>query len=99
MSRGALLEHLARSNKRSLLGAARRKGPGEARPFLGFPSGAAPRVFCSRRGESMGPLLKRWYGITLRADICGLRFTTCTVTSCPYRSMHALDELHERGRA
>jgi hypothetical protein len=25
--------------------------------------------------------------------------TTCTVTSCAYRSMHALDELQERGRA
>jgi hypothetical protein len=24
---------------------------------------------------------------------------TCTVPSCPYRSMHALDELQERGRA
>lgn len=52
----------------SLLGADKKhKRPDEARPFLGFPASAAPRRFCSRRGKSMGRVLKRRYGITLRA--------------------------------
>ena len=53
----------------SLLGADKKhKRPDEARPFLGFPASAAPGASAPDEVSQWGRVLKRWYGITLRAE-------------------------------
>jgi hypothetical protein len=85
----------------SLLGAGKkRKRPGEARPFLGFPP------LAQHPGASAPEEVSQWgrypsagtESLSAQISVRSVS-TTCTVTSCPYRSMHALDELQERGRA